>query len=193
LTIGSNATTPERSHQLLLIQALRSASSSRHGWALQTVGTYGGGAGTASDSGQFTAASNATLELAGTRTEQSGATVGGAGIVDITGNTTFNAASNLTNSGTFEIDGLLQIASGVTVSTANLTLNGNLQGPGSMVVSRPASMSNSAYLGVYKHSPYGRAPHGPGRDVDHRQSVPGGCLRAREPGDDHVRRRRRVV
>ena len=57
-------------------------------------------------------------EYLGTRTEASGATFGGAGKVDVGGNVTFTAASNLTNTGTFEVDGAVVVASGVNVITS---------------------------------------------------------------------------
>ncbi len=102
----------------------------------------------ASDAGTFTAASGATLDLAGTRSELSGATVAGAGTVDVTGTTTFSAASNLTNTGSFEVDGTLAVASGVAVTAANLNLKGILLGPGSLTVSGPATLANNATLGA---------------------------------------------
>ena len=115
------------------------------------VGTlsYGAGGTTVNDSGTFTAAAGATLAVAGTRTEGTGATVGGAGTVDVTGSATFTSASNLTNSGTFQVDGTLAVASGINVTTANLTLNGNVQGPGTLTVTGPATLNSGANLGVY--------------------------------------------
>jgi hypothetical protein len=114
-----------------------------------TEGTlnFGGGNGSAgSDTGTFTAAQGATLDLGGTRTEATGAAITGAGEVDITGTATFTAASNLTNTGTFEVDGQLTVSSGIKVTAANLTLDGDLEGPGSLTVSGPATLNN-AYLG----------------------------------------------
>ena len=60
----------------------------------------------------------------------------------------FTAASNLTNTGTFEIDGTVSLASGVAVKAANLTLDGTLNGPGTMTVSGPATLNNGASLGT---------------------------------------------
>ena len=107
--------------------------------------TFGQGAnGTPSDTGQFTASSGATLDVAGTRTEQSGATITGAGTVDVVGGATVTLASGsaVTNSGTFQVDGTLGVASGASVSAANLTLNGVLLGPGVLTVTGPASLNN---------------------------------------------------
>ena len=67
--------------------------------------SFGGGTGSGADSGAFTAAAGATLDLGGTRTEVSGATIGGAGEVDITGTAMFTAAANLASTGTFEVSG----------------------------------------------------------------------------------------
>ncbi len=129
---------------------------------------YGGGSGSSSDSGQFTAGAGSTLDLGGPRTESTGATISGAGTVDVTGATTFNAASNLTSSGTFQVDGSLSAASGITVSTTNLTLNGYLNGPGSFAVSGPATLGNSSFLGTY-----GTAGTGVHLTVSGATSVPG--------------------
>ena len=115
---------------------------------------FGGGGGSVSDSGAFDAAAGATLNIGGTRTESSGATFGGAGKVDVSGNVKFTAASNLTNTGTFEIAGTVKVASGVTVSAGNLTLDGTLEGPGTLTVSGPATLGNtgSVFLGQYETS-----------------------------------------
>ena len=98
--------------------------------------TFGAGPAGVTDAGTFTAAAGGTLDVGGTRTEAVGATVAGAGTVDITGRTTFSASDNLTNTGRFEVDGTLAAASGVTVTTANLLLNGGtggvLDGPGTV-------------------------------------------------------------
>ncbi len=106
----------------------------------------------------------------GVRTEQSGATVGGAGTVDVAANgtVTFSAASNLTSSGTFQVDGTLSVASGVTVNSTNLTLNGSLDGPGSFAVSGPATLSSNSHLGNY-----GTAGTGVHLTVSGATSVPG--------------------
>ena len=114
---------------------------------------FGGGSGSVSDSGAFNAAAGATLDVAGTRTENSGATFGGAGKIDVGGNVTFTAASNLTNTGTFEVGGVVTVASGVTVTSPNLTLDGTLRGPGTLKVSGPATVEN-AYLGEYEAPKY---------------------------------------
>ena len=116
--------------------------------------SFGGGTGSGADSGAFTAAAGTTLDLGGTRTEASGATIGGEGEVDITGTATFTAAANLTSTGTFEVNGTLAIASGVNVSTSNLTLDGTLEGPGKLTVTGPATLGNTGtvFLGQYPTS-----------------------------------------
>ena len=113
--------------------------------------SFGGGTGSGADSGAFTAAAGTTLDLGGTRTEASGATIGGAGEVDITGTATFTAAANLTSTGTFEVSGALAVASGVNLNTNNLTLDGTLEGPGKLTVSGPATLGNTGnvFLGEY--------------------------------------------
>ena len=115
--------------------------------------SFGGGTGSGADSGAFTAAAGTTLDLGGTRTEASGATIGGKGEVDITGTTAFTAAANLTSTGTFEVNGTLAIASGVNVSTSNLTLDGTLEGPGKLTVTGPATLGNTGtvILGGYRN------------------------------------------
>ena len=110
---------------------------------------YGAGTAPASDSGTFTAVSGATLNIAGTQTEASGINYAGAGTIDATGQVTFTAAATLTNTGTFEIDGTAGVKSGVTVTASNLTLDGSMQGPGSMVVNGPATLAPGASIGGY--------------------------------------------
>ena len=102
------------------------------------------------DTGTYTATTGATLDVAGTRTESSGATIAGNGTVDITGTTTYSAADNLTNTGTLQVDGTLAVNTGTNVTAANLTLNGTLQGPGSLTVTGPTTLSatSTSSLGV---------------------------------------------
>ena len=105
--------------------------------------TYGEGTAPASDAGTFTASSGATLKLSGTQTETTGVNYAGAGTTDITGQVTFGAAATLTSTGTFEIDGTAIVSSGVTVTAGNLTLAGDLQGPGTLAVNGPATLNYS--------------------------------------------------
>ena len=131
--------------------------------------SYGSGTAPASESGTFSAATGATLNIAGTQTEASGINYAGAGTIDVTGQVTFTAAATLTNTGTFEIDGTATftaavtlsstasvdiqgtavVGSGITVTTDSLTLTGTVEGPGSMVVTGPASLGGSAGIGGY--------------------------------------------
>ena len=100
------------------------------------------------DTGSFSVSAGATLDLAGTRSEGSGATIGGSGTVDVVGSTTLSAATNVANSTSLQVDGTLQAGTGVAVSVADLTLNGTLEGPGGFTVAGAAALDAGSVLGV---------------------------------------------
>ena len=116
---------------------------------------YGEAGTTATDSGAFSAASGATVDLRGTHTVASGMSLGGAGTDEVAASATLSVPSGVAlnpTAGKLLVVGTLGGAG--TTSAPNLTVaGGTLEGPGTVTVSGSAALGQASvnlnsYLGV---------------------------------------------